>query len=174
MLSLLEAIREPAAFTTENKSYLPLPNRVDVVITDQLAPKEFTSTAFIIAFHKAGTIGANNKRRGIEIPGGHIEHNESAKEAAIRECFEETGYNVQHVTPIGFLRMISEGDVDDNYKYPHPISFQQFFTGKTVGKISVNFKPNDEVSWPTIVTNTNDIPTHFFYQAAKEAMKNYL
>ena len=170
MLTLHEAIQLPAAYSSPNKLYLPIPNQVDVVITDRLAPKALTTTAFILPFNGRGLIGANNMKRGLEIPGGHIEPGETASEAAIRECFEETGYYVRNVHPIGFLRMTIAATVDGTYKYPHPISFQQFFVGTTQGRRSTRFKPNEEVTWPSAIKPKKG-QTYIFYRAAREVLK---
>ena len=63
-------------------------------------PVENTTAAFIIGFYKGQLVLARNLRRGIEIPGGHIEEGESPKEAAIRELREETGAVVKQVRPL--------------------------------------------------------------------------
>lgn len=42
----------------------------------------------------------NNRRKGWEIPGGHIEKGESWQEAAKREMYEETGATKIELTPV--------------------------------------------------------------------------
>lgn len=147
-LLLEQALQLPAAIVSPNKPYLPLPNRVEVVLTDELAPEALTKTAFMLPVRRDGAlIMAQNRRRALEFAGGHIEAGETAEEGARRECHEETGYLVKSVVPIGFLRMISEGEAPEGYGYPHPVSFQQFFAG-IVHLKDTTFAPTDECDWP--------------------------
>lgn len=141
--------------TTKNVNYLPLPNRVDFIATQIMASIHLTKTSFVIPFvDTENVILVNNVRRGYEIPGGHVEPNEMLIEAAQRECLEETGYEINDLVPVGFLRMTSEGDPPLEWKYPHPISYQQFFTG--VVNHSNIFVPNDECFKPVII-NMKDL-----------------
>ncbi len=130
-----------------NVKFLPLPNTVEVVLTKEEAPFALTKTAFMIALHADGSIMlATNQRRGTEAPGGHVEAGETLEEAAIRETYEEIGCEVSDVVPIGYLKMISEGEVPANWPYPHPESYQQFYAGKIVNQLP--FVPGDECDHP--------------------------
>ena len=131
--------------------YLPLPNRIEVIATDELAPTELTKTAFMIPFDNQGRVGiAHNVRRGLEIAGGHVEPGETLTSAAHRECFEETGLWVSGIQAIGYLRMTSEGEVPDGWKYPHPVSYQQFFAGRVIRQVA--YEVNDECQEPAFLT----------------------
>ena len=134
-------------FRTENVSYLPLPNFVEVVVSDQSCDPVLTRTAFMIPVHPDGSIVlAQNRRRGVEIAGGHVEPGETLVEAATREALEEVGCTVADVRPIGFLRMVSSGEVPNDYPYPHPLSYQQFFAGRVVEQHK--YVVNDECGLP--------------------------
>lgn len=138
-----------------NVAYLPNPNLVEVVLCEELAPIHLTRTAFLIPITEdGGFVMARNKRRGLEIAGGHIEDGETPLQAAIRETREETGYVVNEVEPLGFLRMTSEGSVPDDWAYPHPLSYQQFFVGVVTGCDA--YLPNDECDHPEIITDLLD------------------
>lgn len=140
--------------TTYNAQYLPLPNRVEFVATRKMAPFELTKTSFVIPFiDNNQVIMAYNQRRGREIPGGHVDPGESLIEAAIRECLEETGYEINDIIPIGFLRMISDGEVPQGWNYPHPISYQQIFAGEISCKHK--FIVNSECREPEIINVNN-------------------
>lgn len=119
--------------TAINVGFLPKPNTVEVIFSDELAPQELTKTAFMIALFDDGSIMlANNVKRGTETPGGHVEEGETLLEGALRETMEEIGCEVTDVVPIGYLRMTSEGTVPEDYPYPHPLGYQQFFAGRIV------------------------------------------
>ncbi len=51
----------------------------------------------------------NKKRNGWEIPGGHIEKNETWQEAAKREMYEETGATKIKLTPVSVYKINSFG-----------------------------------------------------------------
>jgi 8-oxo-dGTP pyrophosphatase MutT (NUDIX family) len=134
-----------------NVSYIPLPSTVDVVLSDLLAPDAVTPTAFVFPFFDNGDILlANNRRRQLEVPGGHRDpipppgaslleilslpasvldrmEKEGPAVAAAREAREESGAVLSELLPVGFMRSHSNGVKPDGYKYPWPDSCQQFF-----------------------------------------------
>jgi 8-oxo-dGTP diphosphatase len=131
--------------------YLPKPNRIEVVASAELAPVELTRTAFMVPLMRDGSlVMANNCRRGLEIPGGHIDPGETMTAAAHRECWEETGHWVSHIKILGYLRMTSEGQVPPDWRYPHPLSYQQFFVGEVMHHVP--YVDNDECSAPVVLT----------------------
>lgn len=133
--------------TTRNVAWLPAPNSIEVVASEILAPQHLTTTAFMIILTRDNkVIMAHNRRRGLEFAGGHIEPGETPTQAAVREAFEETGHRVSHIRAIGFQMMISEGTVPADYKYPHPLGFQQFFVGESMSHVP--YVENDECLAP--------------------------
>jgi len=163
--------------------YLPLPNTVDVVLSDALAPDELTATAFMFPFFDDGDVlMAHNRRRQIEVPGGHrdpvttaapevvLEH---PSVAATRETDEEVGAVVEDVVPVGFLRMRTEGPKPENSRYAHPVSCQQFFAGRIVS--TRDFVETDECRPPVRISHEEALSslnarTVELYLAAREAM----
>lgn len=139
-----------AVVTVHDVAYLPKPNRVEVHLTDQLAPSDLCRTAFCIPICDEGSVTmALNQRRGVESPGGHIDPGEDAEQAGQREAYEETGTLVGDVRPIGYLKLISEGEVPDGWPYPHPIGYQQFFAGRVIRR--EDYIPNAECTKPLIL-----------------------
>jgi len=152
--------------------WLPFPNQIELFLTDIEAPRELTRTAFLLPIHDDGSVTlAVNQRRGVEIPGGHVEDGETLIEAAIREAIEEAACEVEQAIPIGYFRMTSHGEVDEDWPYPHPVSYQQFYTGRVTSVL--DFTPDDECDTPTRVT---EMPEHkkelrFLMQAAHKALE---
>lgn len=131
--------------------YLPLPNKVDIWATSVMAPDKLTRTSFMVPLMPNGDVVlANNRRRGVEIPGGHIDPGETQTKAAVRECVEETGCWVSWIKPIGYLEMKSEGTVPPDWKYPHPLGYQQFFAG--IVQSIEHYVENDECLAPVTMT----------------------
>ena len=172
MLSLQEALLLPSILTNTDLPYLPLPNTVEVVFSDKLPPVELTKTAFVIPLlDNQDMMSTNNRRRGLEIPGGHIDPGETPEQAGVREVLEETGCRVEDVVVIGYLRMTTTGEKPEGYRYPFPVGFQVFYAGRV--REIVPYEENDECLTPIrlsqeqIMDQTITKPNHrLFYQEA--------
>lgn len=178
-------------------SYIPLPNTVDVVISDVLSPQAITPTAFAFPFFDNGDVLlAHNRRRQVEVPGGHRDpippkgmtlaevlllpasvlktiRKEHPAVAAARETHEETGAVVSELVPVGFMRSRSDGVEPQGYKYPYPVACQQFFAGMIT--TVRDFKETDECKPPVRLTHEQaeeafNGRTLELYRAAREAM----
>ena len=52
-------------------------------------------TSYAVAFHEGLFLMVyNGRRRGWEMPGGHVEEGETSAQAAARETEEESGYSI--------------------------------------------------------------------------------
>lgn len=56
---------------------------------------------WVICRYKGKWLLTKHKERGLEFPGGKVEHGETAEQAAIREVHEETGGIVEQIHYIG-------------------------------------------------------------------------
>ena len=56
---------------------------------------------WVICRYKGQWLLTKHKERGLEFPGGKVEHGETAEQAAIREVHEETGGIVEQIHYIG-------------------------------------------------------------------------
>lgn len=149
-LTIQELKALSCVMTRTDVSYIPTPNTVDVLISDLPAPANITPTAFMFAFTPTGDLVlSNNRRRGLEVPGGHVEPGESMKVAAKRETFEETGALMDSCFPVGIFRNTTEGQRPEGYRYPFPLSCQQFYAG--VATALMRYVENDECLSPEIV-----------------------
>ena len=65
---------------------------------ERLNNHHVTASAFVVS--RRGVILHRHKRLGIWVqPGGHIDYDESAPQAALRETYEETGLPARHLEP---------------------------------------------------------------------------
>lgn len=79
-----------------------------------------------------GRVTGSSLRSGMpsrwDIPKGHIEEGETALQAAVRECTEETGftdYNPELLVDLGLQKYASNKDLH-LFIYPRPIVHEQF------------------------------------------------
>ncbi len=79
-------------------------------------------------------------------------------ETAIRECLEETGAHVVDCTPIGHLRMISQGEAPEGWRYPHPLGYQMFHAARV--RSLDEYVENRECRRPTIVSDISILKPH--------------
>ena len=70
---------------------------------------KLTRVVCVSNYNEKWVYSKNRKRKGWEIPGGHIEKGETWKEAAKRELYEETGAIDVEITPICLYKISSYG-----------------------------------------------------------------
>lgn len=156
-------VRDPLAPTAvtiaRDISYQPLPNRSEFIL-DTCEPRgDLTSTAFVFPVAADGRIlMANNRRRGIETPGGHIEPGETARQAAMREALEEVGARVSPPVAIGHQRMLSQGLPPKGWRYPLPLAYQSFFAARI--ETVEDYLENDECLAPRYVEDLETLRPH--------------
>ena len=91
--------------------------------------------------------------------GGHREPEESAEQAAIRETREEGGCPADELVPIGVRRVTVLGDQPESWRYPSPVSYQVFFSGRVLpGKPCAG---TEELKRPSSTRQMQARPTGF-------------
>ena len=71
--------------------------------------KEYSRVICVSKYKDKYVFSYNEKRKGWEIPGGHIEEGETWEEAAKREMYEETGATKIKVTPVAVYKISQFG-----------------------------------------------------------------
>ncbi|MHB8598702.1 MAG: NUDIX domain-containing protein [Ktedonobacteraceae bacterium] len=110
-----------------NIAWLPEPNESQVVLSSQLPPQEFVSTALAVAFAGNHLLMTHLISRGWDIPGGHIEPGEYPEEGVRREVYEETGATLGQLHLLGYQRLRLLGPRPVAYSYPYPDCYQAFY-----------------------------------------------
>lgn len=142
----------PSSFTASDVRYLPKPNRVESILTSALPPIHLCTTAHAFAFLDDGSMVMSyvRDRHRFDVPGGHIEENETPEGAVFREVLEETGCHIADLKLVGHLRMIALGSKPIDYHYPFPLSYQLFYAAR-ISKVDP-FEDTSECGAPQFFT----------------------
>lgn len=94
-------------------------------------PIDHVSTVHCLAFDGDQVVLALHRTRDWTIPGGHLEHGESALDALAREALEEAGASVADPVLFAHEQIDPEDGIASSPRYPVP-SYQLFFVARLV------------------------------------------
>ncbi len=103
---------------------------VTLTFDESVYVKRQAKHVLVFAFYEQKLLCTVNTERGIELPGGKIEPNETSIAAAIRETYEETGYALSAIKKIGQYT-VNETLVKDIYV----ATVEQFVTEMLGGSV---------------------------------------
>ncbi len=83
------------------------------------------------------------KQRMLDIPGGHIDEDETPEQAVVREVFEETGVRVTVTRLVAYKKITVNGPKPEHYRYPYPTSYMAYYLCELVEETP--FTGNEEV-----------------------------
>lgn len=132
--------------------WLKLPHEVSLIMSsEETSPPELTTSSFALVFDQSrrGLWLAQNRRRGLEISGGHVEEGETPEEAVRRENFEECGIKIKKVVPVAYQEITLLAPPPADWKYPAPVSYMQFFAAEVDSQI--HFTETDECLSPVFM-----------------------
>jgi 8-oxo-dGTP diphosphatase len=120
-----------------------------IVLTHTPPPSEQVTAALVLAFSGDRFLMADLVRRGLDIPGGHVEHGESLEEAMRREVYEETGARLDEAQVLAWEHYRLLGQRPENYPYPYPDSYMLFYCARVLAIDSIS--ANDETRGPVLL-----------------------
>jgi 8-oxo-dGTP diphosphatase len=115
-----------------NKKWIPYENRVEFYLDEnkEIFDAPVTTVHGFFFDESDRLLMVRHKRRGWEIPGGHIEASETSREAMHRELFEEAQVKSEKLHCLGHLKKIATGEKPDLCSYPFPLSYCLFYAGR--------------------------------------------
>jgi 8-oxo-dGTP diphosphatase len=124
-------------FLTE---YWPDTNSHVTFFPATLQPALPVSAVKIYVFQGNKLLLANITSRGWDLPGGHIETNETPEQALKRELKEETGATIENLKLIGYLKITNEKENQRNKQYPRQSCMLIYKGSGAILEANHNFK----------------------------------
>ncbi len=118
--------------TEDDVPWLPHPNTCQLVLADTPPPAALVPAAFAFAFSGDRLLLARLIRRGLEVPGGHVESGESPEQAVVREAREEAGAHLTAVRALAYQRHQIRCGRPDGYPFPYPENYMSFYTARVL------------------------------------------
>ncbi len=115
-------------------------------LSNYLPNRKLCTAVFGILEHQNKII-LTKTQRGWELPGGHIEQNETIEEALKREILEEAGVYVDGYQLVGYRKIIASKPIKNKNgeNYPFPVSYIPYYKVFTKHKIELPQGDKNEV-----------------------------
>ncbi len=114
---------------------------LEEILTPHAPEHHLTNGAFCMIFAPDNSVlftkSEPTHKHAYEIPGGHIEPNETIEECMKREVFEETGVSDFEYMQVGVIKYTTVKEIE-NHPYPTPISYLVMYTGVVKEKFPTN------------------------------------
>lgn len=125
------------------------PSEHRIVLTANLPPVARVTAALALAFLGDRLLLTDLIRRGLDIPGGHVEAGEHPEGAMRREVYEETGARLGPVRLVAYEQFRLLGPKPADFPFPYPDSYMVFYAGAVLAFEA--FVPNDETRGPVLL-----------------------
>ena len=126
---------------------------------DHCKEEEFTRVVCVCEYKGKYVFSYNKKRKGWEIPGGHIEEGETWQEAAKREMYEETGATKIELEPINIYKITSYGllcycKILEMEELPKEFEMEKIMFSKTLPK-DLTYPDSYKIFFETVINKKN-------------------
>lgn len=99
-------------------------------VTEVLPPAELCTSVMCVPLLPTYEVVMTHNHRGWELPGGHIEPNETIEQALLRELQEEAGYIPEKVQLFGYRQIRARTPIPHAQQagfYPFPITYIPYY-----------------------------------------------
>lgn len=102
-------------------------------VSSHLPDANLCTATFCLALQGDDKIVLTKTKRGWEMPGGHMESDETLEQALFREAHEEGGYTPQRYKLFGYRKITSKKPIPARAgrEYPYPVSYIPHFIAKS-------------------------------------------
>ena len=110
-------------------AFLPKPNEVALVLSDELPPAAAVTAAFGLVFDGDCLLLTHlrDATRAWDLPGGHVGPGETPDAAMQREMYEETAVHVARPWLFAYQRLSILRPKPAGYPFPYPHSYMVFY-----------------------------------------------
>jgi len=116
--------------TDFNLKFIPQPNECQWILSHESPPLSLSTSALALIFDVDLLLMTQLSVRDWDIPGGHIERDETPEQTVTRELYEETYAIARQLRLFAHQKITIHTDVPTDYKYPYPTSYQLIFIGE--------------------------------------------
>jgi 8-oxo-dGTP diphosphatase len=125
--------------------------KVDFYPVDFIPEGKLTYSVIAARFRRKWLLVRHNERTTWEIPGGHIEENESADQAAARELIEETGAREFAIECVATYSVNRDGIIGYGRLYFAEVSeFGSLTDTSEIGEVTVADSLPENLTYPDI------------------------
>lgn len=101
------------------------------IVSEEKPKQDLCTAAFCVISYDGKLLLVQNRTRGWEIPGGHIDKGEEVEQALIREVMEETGAVIENPQIFGYKIVLPTSPIPHRDKkgsfYPFPHSYVPYY-----------------------------------------------
>lgn len=116
------------------------------IVSKEKPDPNLCTAAFCVTSHNGALLLIQNKNRGWEIPGGHIDDGEEIERALIREVMEETGAVIENPQMFGYKMVLPASPIPHRDKkgsfYPFPSSFVPYYYAEASEILGLKLAPD--------------------------------
>lgn len=116
------------------------------IVSKEKPDSNLCTAGFCVTSHHGALLLIQNKNRGWEIPGGHIDEGEEIEQALTREVLEETGAIIENPQMFGYKIVLPVSPIPHRDKkgsfYPFPRSFVPYYYAEASEILDLKLAPD--------------------------------